>query len=154
MADILTEEIGTPQMGAGAPVGAVNAQMGQAARRTDYEALFQTKAKDLVKGVGHITNHGVPLTDANNAGEILTKATQAALDVRTATMRVMRDTDSVMAGLSPDFMTNPRFAPVSYQLKQSALMNKSFTAGNQGLAGVPYGLVPFDLLAPSRLIYP
>ncbi len=154
MADILTEEIGTPQMGAGAPVGAVNAQMGQAARRTDYEALFQTKAKDLVKGVGHITNHGVPLTDANNAGEILTKATQAALDVRTATMRGMRDTDSVMAGLSPDFMTNPRFAPVSYQLKQSALMNKSFTAGNQGLAGVPYGLVPFDLLAPSRLIYP
>ena len=42
------------RMGAGAPVGAVNAQMGQAARRSDYEALFQTKAKDLVKGVGHI----------------------------------------------------------------------------------------------------
>lgn len=154
MADILTEDVGTPQMGAGAPVGAVNAQMGQAARRTDYESLFMTKSKDLVKGVGHVTNHGVPLSDAYNAGEILTKATQAALDVRTATMRGVRDTDSVMAGISGDFMTNPRFAPVSYQLKQSAIMNKSFTAGNQGLAGVPYGLVPFDLLAPSRLIYP
>jgi hypothetical protein len=156
VADILTatEDVGTPQMGAGAPVGAVNAQMGQAARRTDYEALFQTKAKDLVKGVGHVTNKGVPLSDAYNAGEILTKATQAALDVRTATMRGVRDTDNVMSGISPDFMANPRFAPVSYQLKQSALLNKSFTAGNQGLNGVPYGLVPFDLLAPSRLIYP
>ncbi len=154
MADILTEDVGTPQMGAGAPVGAVNAQMGQAARRTDYESLFMTKSKDLVKGVGHVTNKGVPLSDAYNAGEILTKATQAALDVRTATMRGVRDTDSVMAGISQDFMSNPRFAPVSYQLKQSSLLNKSFTAGNQGLAGVPYGLVPFDLLAPSRLIYP
>ena len=154
MADILTEDVGTPQMGAGAPVGAVNAQMGQAARRTDYESLFMTKSKDLVKGVGHVTNKGVALSDAYNAGEILTKATQAALDVRTATMRGVRDTDSVMAGISQDFMSNPRFAPVSYQLKQSSLLNKSFTAGNQGLAGVPYGLVPFDLLAPSRLIYP
>ena len=76
MADILTadEGVAAPQMGAGAPVGAVNAQMGQAARRTDYEALFTTKAKDLVKGVGHVTNKGVPLNEANHAGEILTKA--------------------------------------------------------------------------------
>ena len=155
MADILsTEDVGAPQMGAGAPVGAVNAQMGQAARRSDYEALFTTKAKDLVKGVGHVTNKGVPLSEAYHAGEIMTKATQAALDVRTATMRGVRDTDSVIAGLSPDFMANNRFAPLSYQLKQSAVMNKSFTAGNLGFSGTPYGLVPFDLLAPSRLIYP
>jgi hypothetical protein len=36
----------------------------------------------------------------------------------------------------------------------SAEISKSFTATNLGTAGVPYGLVPFDLLAPSRLIYP
>jgi hypothetical protein len=156
MADILTatEEISAPQMGAGAPVGAVNAQMGQAARRSDYESLMMTKSKDLVKGVGHVTNAGVPLREEYNAPEILTKATQAALDVRTATMRGTRDMDSVIAGISPQFLADPHFAPLSYGLKNSSMMTKSFTAGNQGLAGVPYGLVPFDLLAPSRLIYP
>jgi len=141
-------------MGAGAPVGAVNAQMAGAARRTEYEALFTTKAKDLVKGVGHVTNGGVPLTEGRHSGEILTKATQAALDVRTATMRGTRDSDAVLDTLSTDFLQHRTFAPMAYQLKQSAQLNKSFTAGNLGGAGVPYGLVPFDLLAPSRLIYP
>ena len=156
MADILTgtEEISAPAMGAGAPVGAVNAQMGAAARRTEYEALFTTKAKDLVKGVGHVTNGGVPLAEGRHSGEILTKATQAALDVRTATMRGTRDADAVLHELSSDFTNHRSFAPLAYQLKQSAVLNKSFTAGNQGMNGVPYGLVPFDLLAPSRLIYP
>lgn len=141
-------------MGAGAPVGAVNAQMGQAARRSDYEALFTTKAKDLVKGVGHVTNNGVPLSESRHSGEILTKATQAALDVRSATMQGVRDTDTVIDGISRDFLNHRNFAPIAYQVKQSAALNKSFTAGNLGLNGVPYGLVPFDLLAPSRLIYP
>lgn len=156
MADILTTDgdISAPQMGAGAPVGAVNAEMTQAARRSDFEALFTTKAKDLVKGVGHVTNNGVPLTEGIHSGEIVTKATQAALDVRTATMRGVRDTDSVIGGMSRDFLNHRSFAPISYQVKQSAVLNKSFTAGNLGLSGVPYGLVPFDLLAPSRLIYP
>ena len=154
MADILTtEELGTPTMG-GTGVGAVNAQMANAARRTDYEALFQTKAKDLVKGVGHITNNGVPLSEGTNSGEILTKATQAAIDVRTATMQGTRDPDGVMDRMSRDFIQNRNFAPMYYQLKNSANVQKSFTAGNLGLGGTPYGLVPFDLLAPSRLIYP
>jgi hypothetical protein len=69
-------------------------------------------------------------------------------------MRGVRDTDSVLAGMSTDFMQHRNFASISYQVKQSAALNKSFTAGNLGLNGVPYGLVPFDLLAPSRLIYP
>ena len=138
----------------GTGVGAVNAQMANAARRTDYEALFQTKAKDLVKGVGHITNNGVPLSEGTNSGEILTKATQAAIDVRTATMQGVRDADGVMAGMSRDFIQNRNFAPMYYQLKNSANVQKSFTATNLGLNGTPYGLVPFDLLAPSRLIYP
>lgn len=156
MADIVSagEELAAPAMGAGAPVGAVNAQMGVAARRSDYEALFSTKAKDLVKGVGHVTNNGVPLAEGTHSGEILTKATQAALDVRTATMQGTRDADSVIGGISRDFLNHRSFAPIAYQVKQSAQLNKSFTAGNLGINGVPYGLVPFDLLAPSRLIYP
>ena len=155
MADIISgDEIQTPTMGTGAPVGQVNEQMAYAARRSDYEALFQTKAKDLVKGVGHVTNKGVPLSEGSHSGEILTKATQAALDVRSATMLGTRNADDVISGLSTDFVQHRSFAPTAYQLKQSAQLNKSFTAGNLGLNGVPYGLVPFDLLAPSRLIYP
>jgi hypothetical protein len=154
VADIVTEDIQTPTMGTGAPVGQVNEQMAYAARRSDYEALFQTKAKDLVKGVGHITNNGVPLADGKHSGEILTKATQAALDVRTATLQGTRNSDDVLNGMSPQFTQHRSFAPTYYQLKNSAQLNKSFTAGNLGLNGVPYGLVPFDLLAPSRLIYP
>src|SRR5215469_16509224 len=141
-------------MGAGTPVGQVNQQMAYAARRSDYEALFQTKAKDLVKGVGHVTNKGVPLSEGEHSGEILTKATQAALDVRHATLNGTRDSDAVLNNLSPQFTGHRSFAPTFYQLKQSAQLNKSFTAGNLGMNGVPYGLVPFDLLAPSRLIYP
>ena len=155
MADIVSgEELAAPAMGAGAPVGQVNEQMGYAARRTDYEALFQTKAKDLVKGVGHITNKGIPLNESTHSGEILTKATQAALDVRTATLQGTRNADEVLNAMSPQFTGHRSFAPTFYQLKNSAKLNKSFTAGNLGLNGVPYGLVPFDLLAPSRLIYP
>lgn len=154
MADILTEDIQTPTMGQGAPVGQVNEQMAYAARRSDYEALFQTKAKDLVKGVGHVTNNGVPLAEGKHSGEILTKATQAALDVRSATLMGTRNADEILNGLSPQFTQHRSFAPTYYQLKNSAQLNKSFTAGNLGLNGVPYGLVPFDLLAPSRLIYP
>lgn len=157
MADIVSagEDFGTPSMGQGAPVGAVNAQMAtQASRRSDYEALFQTKSKELVKGVGHVTNNGVPLSEGVHSGEILTKATQAALDVRTATLHGTRDADTVLDGMSRDFVNHRSFAPMAYQLKQSAQLNKSFTAGNLGMGGTPYGLVPFDLLAPSRLIYP
>jgi hypothetical protein len=154
VADILTgEELGAPTMG-NTGVGAVNAQMASAARRTDYEALFQTKAKDLVKGVGHVTNNGVPLSEGANSGEILTKATQAAIDVRTATMQGVRDADAVMASMSRDFVQDRNFSAIAYQLKNSSQVNKSFTATNLGLNGTPYGLVPFDLLAPSRLIYP
>jgi len=155
VADIVSgEDIQAPTMGTGAPVGQVNEQMAYAARRSDYEALFQTKAKDLVKGVGHITNKGVPLSEGNHSGEILTKATQAALDVRTATLQGTRNADDVLNSMSPQFTQHRSFAPTYYQLKNSAQLNKSFTAGNLGLNGVPYGLVPFDLLAPSRLIYP
>jgi hypothetical protein len=157
VADIVTadEGLGAPQMGAGAPVGAVNAQMATAAaRRSDFDALFQTKAKDLVKGVGHVTNNGVPLSEGRHSGEIYTKASQASIDVRTATMMGAQNADSVLNGLSRDFMNDRNFAPLSYKLRESAKINKSFTAGNLGFGGTPYGLVPFDLLAPSRLIYP
>ena len=43
---------------------------------------------------------------------------------------------------------------MKFMASRDSMVRKNFTATNLGLAGTPYGLVPFDLLAPSRLIYP
>ena len=63
-----------------------------------------------------------------------------------------------MAGMSGDFwvplVLNKQYAGLYSMAQRDANMRKAFSAGNLGNAGVPYGLVPFDLLAPSRLIYP
>ncbi len=155
MAEILPADEGmsNPQMGnAGlAGVQAVNASQ---ARRTTYEGMFTGKAKTLVKGVGHVTNGGVPLNDTDHAGQILTKSHQAILDVRTATAQGAWQTDEVVSGISPDFWQNRSASAIKHMATRDSAIRKSFSATNLGLSGVPYGLVPFDLLAPSRLIYP
>ncbi len=158
MADILTagDGVNAPPMGAGTAVGSASASMAASpeVRRSDFEGAFTSRAKNLVKGVGHVTNNGIPLDDVAHAGEIITKSHQAILDVRTATMRGAWDTDSVMSGMSQDFWNNSQMLAAGYQARKDASIRKAFSATNLGLGGVPYGLVPFDLLAPSRLIYP
>jgi hypothetical protein len=158
MADILTagDGVTAPPMGAGTAVGAASATMAASpeVRRSDFEGAFTSRAKNLVKGVGHVTNNGIPLDDVQHAGEIITKSHQAILDVRTATMRGTWDTESVMGSMSHDFWNNSHMLAAGYQARKDASIRKAFSATNLGLGGVPYGLVPFDLLAPSRLIYP
>ena len=152
MADILTadDNVAAPQMGHGADVSQVSNDAASASRRTGYEGFFTTKAKSLVKGAGHLTT-GSPLTDE---GQILTKSHQAILDVRTSAYDGAHNTENVMQGISDDFWNAAPARGMKMMAKQGADLTKSFTATNQGLNGVPYGLVPFDLLAPSRLIYP
>jgi hypothetical protein len=156
VADILTadEGINDPQMGAGGPAGTANASAASMARRTTYEGMFTSKAKGLVKGVGHVNNNGVPLNDVDHSGEIMTKSHQAIMDVRGSTYRGAWETDGVIDGISSDFWQNRSVAGIKSMATRDSSIRKSFTAGNLGLNGVPYGLVPFDLLAPSRLIYP
>jgi hypothetical protein len=110
-------------------------------------------AAGLVKGAGYVRN-GHPLADGADGAEIFTKAHDTIMRTKAATIAGRTDTDSVMAGFSPDFMRNPALGAIPTRLRQDAEVRKAFTATNQGLSGVPYGLVPFDLLAPSRLIYP
>jgi len=152
VADILTadDNVAAPRMGSGADVSQVNHEAASASRRTGYEGFFTTKAKSLVKGAGHLTT-GSPLTDE---GQILTKSHQAILDVRTSAYDGANNTDNVMQGISDDFWNASPARGMKMMAQQGSDIRKSFTATNQGLAGVPYGLVPFDLLAPSRLIYP
>ena len=152
MADILSAEEAAPQMG-NAGLGGVQAANAATARRSSYEGMFTSKAKTLVKGAGHVSNGGVPLNDVDHSGQILTKAHQAILNTRTSTVQGTWDTENVVNGIAPEFWAQ-RGAPLKSQAITDANIRKSFTAGNLGYSGVPYGLVPYDLLAPSRLIYP
>lgn len=152
MADILTaaDAPATPKMGQGVDVSAMQSADASNARRSGYEGFFTQKAKTLVKGAGHLTT-GSPLMDE---ADIMAKSTQAVLDVRTSAFKSAHDTESVIKGVSNDFWNASPARGLKMMAQQGADIRKSFTAGNLGSAGTPYGLVPFDLLAPSRLIYP
>lgn len=161
MAEILEEGISPPQMG-GAVLGSAGAQAERTARRSNYEATFTSMAKSLVKGAGHVMNDGVPLSESTHSPQILTKSHQAILDLRASAHEGAWQTENVMGRVSPDFWQTREVAGIRsmagtdslMRKSMSASLSKSFTAQNLGLSGVPYGLVPFDLLAPSRLIYP
>ena len=162
MADIVTGEgVETPQMGA-ASGGAASAAAAQVARRSTYQSTFTSLAKSLVKGVGHITNGGIPLSETAHNAAIMSKSHQAIMDTRAAAAEGRWESDAVTSRLSPDFLRHPAAGNIGYRLANDsavrkgmdATLGKSFTALNTGTAGQPYGLVPFDLLAPSRLIYP
>jgi len=173
-----TESVAAPQMGGGNG-GAANDSAALAAsrmsgdRRTRYEGMFTNRAKQLVKGAGHVSlggdrgSTGAPLNDVDHGSAILTKSTQAILDVRAATYEGAWNTARVMDGIRDEFwgasgeMSVVRSMAMRDSMLRDSLsksvtqdITRSFTAGNLGLNGVPYGLVPFDLLAPSRLIYP
>jgi hypothetical protein len=152
VADILTadEGVAAPQMGSGVDISSLKAANASAARRSGYEGFFTTKAKSLVKGAGHLTT-GMPLSDE---GEIITKSHQAILDVRTSAFKGANYTEDVIGGISNDFWNATPARGLKMMAQQGSDLRKSFTATNLGNSGVPYGLVPFDLLAPSRLIYP
>ena len=163
MADILTaDEVAAPVMGAGAGAGSANAVAERAARRSGYEGAMTSITKSLVKGVGHITNNGSPLTDSANHQEIMSSSREAILATRASAFQGRWESDTVTGGISPDFLRHPGAGNLGYRLandgsvrkSMDATIGKSFTALNQGTSGQPYGLVPFDLLAPSRLIYP
>jgi hypothetical protein len=161
VADILTSDEVSTANSANANLGGIQAANAALARRSSFEGAFTTKAKELVKGAGHVKDprySGAPLDDVSDAGQIINKSHQAILDVRTATVQGAWDTDNVMSGMSSDFWgatrQNKSYAGLYSMAQRDAQLRKAFSAGNLGQAGVPYGLVPFDLLAPSRLIYP
>ena len=141
------DEAAVPQMGAGgAP------RMAPPSERNFSEAITKSAAK-AVRGAGHLTK-GSPLDEASDGAEIFTKSHDLMMRTKAATVQGRYDSDTVIGGLSADFCNTPQFAPLAYRLKSDAEVRKSFTAQNLGTAGAPYGLVPFDLSAPSRLVYP
>ena len=162
MADILTtdEGIPAPQMG-GAQGGTANALAAREVRKNSkYEEFFAAKAKNLVKGAGQVTlggdrgSTGVPFQEGTHSGEIMSRQFDTIAKSRAVALDGYSNTDEVVSGISQDFWGHPRSGAMKFMASRDSMVRKNFTATNLGLSGTPYGLVPFDLLAPSRLIYP
>lgn len=165
MAALLNETLPAEAQGAADPAIQQMAQ-GPARQHDHTTSVYKSVMPDLVKGEGFAGPGGnAPLTDR---AQILTKAAQATVDLRAATWNGFRNKASVVKGMNQEFLAKygalrtalTQVSPLDAFSKvigsmpggQEAL-EKSFTAGNLGVGSV-YGLVPFDLLAPSRLIYP
>ena len=162
MADVLTADAPAP----GGSAGALASAATEAPKHSRTGDMIKARMPDLVKGAGMAVKGGnMPLTDQ---ADITTRATQATVDLRTETWRGYNDRAGVVkSGFRPDFLN--QFGYLKTALSAPSLMEqigslvssipgggdalKSWTAGNLGIGSV-YGLVPFDLLAPSRLIYP
>jgi hypothetical protein len=148
------------------------AQAGQVVKAAEAEStrynhsgdMLKARMPFMVKGAGYAGGGNEPLTDPV---AIMTKSHQAAMDLRAETQRGFYAKSDVVKGLNPGFLNQFGYLKTALntpslgeQLSQvlgnmpgGADALKSFTAGNLGI-GTVSGLVPFDLLAPSRLIYP
>ena len=165
MADVLTDIAGLPAPGPS--TGSVAAEAAQQASQYASKgagAMIAGRMPDLVKGAGLAPKGGNTLL--TDQADILTRSAQASLDIRTETARGFASKSSVVKSMNPSFLnqfgylrTALEMPSVGEQLQNfmSAVASpdvvRSFTAGNLGIGSV-YGNTPFNLLAPSRLIYP
>jgi hypothetical protein len=106
--------------------------------------MLKGRMPDLVKGAGFAPKGGnKPLEDQ---GDILTRASQASLDLRMATYQGFSNKSSVVKSFNQEWL-NSRGAlktalsmPSMYEELQKVLtpeaFNKSFTAGNLGIGSV------------------
>jgi hypothetical protein len=170
VADVLTDLAGLPAPG---PVtGTVAAEAANEANRyfsKGTSAMIAGRMPELVKGAGFAGPGGnKPLS---NWAEINTKAAQASLDIRAETWKGFNDKHRVVGELNQGWLND--FGALKTAMLQMSpkdyidsivkylpgggealeAVSKSWTAGNLGIGSVS-GLTPFNLLAPSRLIYP
>jgi hypothetical protein len=148
------EEVPASPMGAGGPPRVSQVEPGgrNLAEKTAGVAAGLVKGAGQVRGTRGAT--GYNLDESVHGGEIFAKAHDAITLGKAAAVGGWNEGDIVTDGFSRDFVTNREFIARTggaSRLKQDAMVRKAFTATNMGLSGVPYGLVPFDLLAPSRL---
>jgi hypothetical protein len=158
VADIVTEPSLTQ------PGDALKSAASEASRYSRSGDMLKNKMTHLVKGAGFVGNGNTALSDP---AVVTTKAHQATMELRAETHRGYTNRASVVKSMNPGFLdqfgnlkTALTMPSVGEQISQlvggmpgGADALKSFTAGNLGI-GTVSGLVPFDLLAPSRLIYP
>lgn len=135
-----------------------SAEVGGYSRARD---VITSRMPDLVKGIGMAVPGGnTPLSDQSKIFEHAMSAEAALIK---ATKDGIANPDRVKAGLNPSFAnTYNTFlgsTPQAQQMSQwtealnaqlTAALGKNFTLTSP----LSSGFVPFDLLAPSRLIYP
>src|SRR5258707_10383841 len=141
------------------PASVIADAAGEAGKYNHTGEMISSRMQGLVKGAGFVTGNQ-PLTDGT---DIAIRSHQASLDLRVATNRGYTNKSSVVKGMSRDFLGNFGYlraalsAPSVYEQLQgligSSQLGKSFTAGNLGIGSI-YALAPFDVRAPSRLMYP
>ena len=136
-----------------------------ASRHGTAGAMIKGRLPDLVKGAGLAPQGGN--TVLSDQGDILARSAEAALALRMETRAGYQGKSNVVKGWSPDFLNQfgafrtaleapsiqEQVASAFGAMPGGADVAKSFTAGNLGIGSI-YGLTPFNLLAPSRLIYP
>jgi hypothetical protein len=139
-----------------APPAIQQMAQGEAARHSHTTEVYKNVMPDLVKGAGFAPKGGnAPLTDQS---DIMTRAAQATVDLRSETYRGFRSKSSVIKGMNPAFLE--KYGALKTALEAPSILDqvgsmismlpggqdalKSFTAGNLGVGSV-YGLVPFDL---------
>jgi len=125
------------------------------------DLMLSDKMPTLVKGAGYARVGGnMPLSDD---GEIFKRSMRAESAFRTAIKKGIEQPGEVVKGLAPEFagqfgafMTaspqSQAIAQLTSQLNNvlSAELGKSITLTSP----LSTGFVPFDLVAPSSLIYP
>jgi hypothetical protein len=135
---------------------------------TGSNDMLVGRMPDAVKGAGFIHPGGnQPLDGRKDADEIFERSFNATVALRKATSDGINDTSGVYKSLNPSFVSQfpaflaqgtPGFGAQGLQQlvgelnqafsKVDALKNFTLTAP------LASGFVPFDLVAPSRLIYP
>jgi len=152
--------------GATAPGGVFEQAAAESAGARGTGDMIKARMPAMVKGAGFSQPGGnTPLTDQ---ADIATRTHTATMALRTETWRGYNDKHAVVnKGFDQGFLN--QFGRLKAALSMPSIGDqltqlvsgmpggadalKSFTAGNLGI-GTVSGLVPFDLLAPSRLIYP
>jgi len=125
------------------------------------DELF-ARMPDLVKGAGYLRRKGriEPLEDSAQTDDMSWSVAKAVI---AATRKGIQNPGMVAKGFSPDFMpqlhgfmqSNPQQLAVNNLVSQlqsqiSVAIGKDITLTSP----LTSGLVPFDLVAPTRLIYP
>lgn len=124
-------------------------------------AMLAGKMPALVKGMGYARPGGNTITQDDD--KIFQQSMRAEMALTKAVRTGLNDPQSVIKGLSPDFANQfgaflsntPQNYAMQSMLGQLSGQISDFIGRSITLTSpLSTGLVPFDLVAPSRLIYP
>lgn len=138
-----------------------------AGKYSSTTAMMADKLPNLVKGAGFIRGNK-PL---DNDAEVFERSAKAQQSIVTATRNGFSNGPSIVKGLSSEFTTQfgmftaglgmfaPQFGPggismLVNELQSKGIVDADFARNFTTTSPLSTGLVPFDLVAPSRLLYP